>query len=51
MEFAASCHPLENSKAKVRKTVIRSRLKVFTGAHLEVSASLRAVLSLTNRGA
>src|SRR5947209_19580447 len=32
MELAASCQPLENSKARVRKTTMRRRKKLVMGA-------------------
>jgi hypothetical protein len=34
MELAASCHPLENSNATVRNTVMMTRLKPLTGGSL-----------------
>jgi len=32
MEFAASCQPLENSKARVKQIVMRTSVKLFTGS-------------------
>jgi hypothetical protein len=34
MELAASCQPLENSKARVRKMTTKRREKLATGASL-----------------
>src|SRR5579859_6557773 len=53
MELAASCQPLENSKAKVRNTVISTRTNWLTGSGVLQDDALdhvRDVFTLVNGG-
>jgi hypothetical protein len=51
MELAASCQPLENSKASVRAMTAKSREKLGTGADLacaEIEERFLASLAMTD---